>query len=130
MSPVPISILALAVLGAIALPASAAGAKGSGESSAIHQRFLEERAGCESLSGDDRTTCRREAGAAQIEARRGTLSDEGGDFERNRLARCEFHQRADEREYCLRRMRGEGTVTGSVEGGGLLRELTVTVPAE
>jgi hypothetical protein len=26
-------------------------------------------------------------------------------------------------------MRGEGTVSGSVKGGGLMRELTVQVPA-
>lgn len=97
----------------------------------IHSRYLQDRAQCESKSGDDRKTCLREAGAAQIEARRGTLAaDDNSDFEKNRLARCDLHKQADEREYCLRRMRGEGTVSGSVEGGGILRELVVTVPAE
>lgn len=130
MSPASTAILAFCALGALALPAPAADTERRSESSAIHRRYLSERAGCESLSGDERKTCLREAGAAQYEARRGTLSDEGGDFEKNQLARCDVHKRADEREYCLRRMRGEGTVSGSVEGGGLLRELTVVVPAD
>jgi hypothetical protein len=129
MSPKSVITFALAALGALALPAAAADTKRA-DSSGAHQTYLQERAKCERLSGDDRKTCQREAGAAQYEARRGTLSDEGGNFEQNKLARCEFHKQADEREYCLRRMRGEGTVTGSVEGGGLLRELTVIVPAE
>jgi len=73
----------------------------------------------------------REAGAARAEAKRGVLGkdDNPADFERNRLARCDLHQ-GEDRELCLRRMRGEGTVSGSVEGGGILRELRVTVPAD
>jgi hypothetical protein len=129
MSLRPVRILALCALGAVAFSASAAEPKRA-DSTGIHQTYLQERARCDGLSGDDRKTCLREAGAAQYEARRGTLSDQQADFEQNRFARCEFHKRADEREYCLRRMRGEGTVSGSVEGGGLLRELTVIVPAE
>lgn len=73
----------------------------------------------------------REAGAARAEAKRGILGkdDDPAEFERNRLARCDLHQ-GEDRELCLRRMRGEGTVSGSVEGGGILRELHVTVPAD
>jgi len=97
----------------------------------IHSRYLQERAACVAQSGDERKTCLREAGAAQFEARRGKLAaDDSADFEKNRLARCSYHKAADEREYCERRMHGEGTTTGSVEGGGILRELTVVVPAE
>ncbi len=72
----------------------------------------------------------REAQAARQEAKRGRLQDEDtAQFERNRRARCEYLP-AEDRDYCLRRMNGEGTVSGSVEGGGVLRELRVTVPAQ
>jgi len=72
----------------------------------------------------------REAGAAREEARRGILGrdDNPAEFERNRLARCDKHS-GEDRELCIRRMNGEGTVSGSVEGGGVLRELRVQVPA-
>ena len=68
--------------------------------------------------------------AARQEARQGVLArtDNPAEFERNRLARCDKHQ-GEDRDYCIRRMNGEGTVSGSVEGGGLLRELRVQVPA-
>ncbi|HYM27719.1 MAG TPA: hypothetical protein VET66_06195 [Steroidobacteraceae bacterium] len=72
----------------------------------------------------------REAGAARAEAKRGMLGkdDHPAEFERNRLARCDKHT-GEDRDLCIRRMNGEGTITGSVEGGGILRELHVTVPA-
>ena len=72
-----------------------------------------------------------EAQAARQEARQGKLKDpvDATQQERNRYARCEVHK-GEDRELCIRRMNGEGTVTGSYEGGGLLRELTVTVPAQ
>src|SRR5689334_21732801 len=119
----------LGVFAVFAGGALAAGPRAS--SSAIHEQYLQERAQCDSSTLVDRTACRREAGAAQFEARRGTLAaDDSSDFERNRLARCDLHKNAEERDYCIRRMRGEGTTTGSVEGGGILRELIVVVPAE
>lgn len=87
-----------------------------------------DRADCMSgLAAADKTSCLREAGAALDEARSGKLADPNADFERNRIARCDYLKGAD-RDYCLRRMRGEGTVSGSVAGGGILRELVVTVP--
>ncbi len=126
MSPGSYGLVTLCALGALALPASAADPSRAQE---IHQRYLEERALCAGKSGDERKTCLREAGAAQIEARRGTLAEENADYAQNRLARCAWHKRAEEREYCERRMRGEGSVSGSVQEGGILRELTVIVPA-
>ena len=96
---------------------------------ATHQRYLNERADCVSgRTAEDKSTCLREAGAAQQEARRGRLANASTDFEGNRLARCAYLSGAD-REYCARRMHGEGTTSGSVEGGGILRELVVAVPA-
>jgi len=87
-----------------------------------------DRADCMSgLAGQDKNTCLREAGAALNEAKSGKLADPDTDFERNRLMRCSYLRDPD-RTYCVRRMNGEGTVSGSVEGGGILRELVVTVP--
>lgn len=79
---------------------------------------------------DARDPSVREAQAARVEAKRGGLTDvNDAQRERNRFARCDAHQ-GEDREYCIRRMKGEGTVSGSVEGGGLLRELRVTEPAK
>ena len=80
-------------------------------------------------SHQDRPTCLQEAGAARQEAQRGGLTTaESADYEKNRLLRCQNHP-PETRGLCMRRMNGEGTVSGSVEGGGILRELVVTVPA-
>ena len=79
---------------------------------------------------DARDPSVREAQAARQEARRGRLQDEApAQLERNRYVRCEGLP-AEDRAHCMRRMNGEGTVSGSVEGGGILRELTVTLPAQ
>jgi hypothetical protein len=93
-------------------------------------RYRQERANCMSgQSHQDRATCLQEAGAALQEAKRGLLDDGQSAYEQNRRMRCEVHQAGD-RDDCLRRMRGEGTITGSVEGGGIYRELRTTVPAQ
>jgi hypothetical protein len=78
-----------------------------------------------------RDPAKREAGAARDEARRGVLArgEDATVFEKNKLARCDKHT-GEDRDLCIRRMNGEGTVTGSVEGGGLYRELRVQVPAQ
>ncbi|HEY6966148.1 MAG TPA: hypothetical protein VI229_01660 [Burkholderiales bacterium] len=82
----------------------------------------------DSYEGKD--PAKREAGAASDEARRGILgkNDNPAEFEHNRLARCDKHT-GEDRDLCIRRMNGEGTVSGSVQGGGILRELRVQVPA-
>jgi hypothetical protein len=78
---------------------------------------------------DKRDPATHEAQAAKVEAKRGGLTDAGEDqLKQNRYARCDAHK-GEDRDYCIRRMDGEGTVSGSVEGGGLIRELRVTVPA-
>lgn len=84
-------------------------------------------------SGDNdrRDPAVREAGAAKQEARQGILArgENPAEFERNKLARCDRHA-GEDRDLCIRRMNGEGTVSGSVEGGGIYRELRVEVPAD
>jgi hypothetical protein len=93
-------------------------------------RYRQDRAACMSgQSQQDRATCLREADAALQEAKRGRSGDAQGSYEQNQLLRCD-RLAAGDREDCRRRMRGEGTVSGSVEGGGIYRELRTTVPAE
>ena len=86
-------------------------------------RYRAEQATCNSdRSYQDRATCLKEAGAALAEARRGRLDRPHGDYSQNALSRC-VALPADERDACQRRMQGEGTASGSVEAGGLLREI-------
>lgn len=108
--------------------AFAATAAGGGE---LRERYLQERAACERLSADqDRRACLRDAGAAYIEARRGSLqAGEPQDYAANALRRCEA-LRGTDRDDCIARMRGAGTVSGSVEGGGIYREYIVTEVGE
>ena len=88
---------------------------------AVYER---DRAACMSgaTGGQDRATCLKEAGAALQESKRGSLNDGQAQFEQNRVLRCDS-QPTQDRPDCLRRMNGEGTTSGSVEGGGILREL-------
>jgi hypothetical protein len=94
-------------------------------------QFQRDRAAClAGETGQVRSACMQEAGAALQERRQGKLaSNEGANYDANRLARCDVQKGLD-RELCIRRMNGEGIVTGSVQGGGLYRELVVTVPAD
>lgn len=116
----------LALLAA-ASPASAADA---GSAEPIRQQYQADRAACLSgRTGEDLKDCLREAGAAAQAARQGKLL-EGPDenFRQNALARC-APLPPEQREACRMRIEGAGTVTGSVEGGGLYRELIVREPA-
>jgi hypothetical protein len=102
----------------------------AGRAAEARKTYEAERARCLGAPAtEDRKACLREAGAALAEAKAGRLAA-GSDFEENRLARCDVHKDQAEHDYCLRRMKGEGTISGSVEDGGILRELTVVVPAD
>lgn len=92
--------------------------------------YREEVARCNSgKSGQDRATCLREAGAALQEARRGQLREgESSAYERNQTQRCAALPDA-ERPACIARAQGRGSMTGSVEGGGILREYREVIPA-
>jgi UDP-N-acetylmuramoylalanine-D-glutamate ligase len=93
--------------------------------SLAEQLYQQERAVCLSgQSNQDRATCLQEAGAALGEARRHNLGTaNAGEIGHNRMLRCDALPAAD-REDCTRRMQGDGITTGSVEQGGLLRELS------
>ena len=114
--------LALCAAGALlgATVAAAADRSNRSEAQGAYQR---DRAAC--LSGQtsqERATCLREASAALQVSGRGNLNDGQSDFERNRLLRCE-RQPLEDRQDCVRRMSSEARTSGSVEGGGVLREL-------
>lgn len=109
--------------------AAAKGKAASATAKESRAEYQAERAACMKQSTEDQAACLREAGAAQQAARHGELDDHGANFEQNRLARCS-HLKGDDQKDCERRMHGEGTVSGSVEGGGIYRELHTTVPAE
>jgi len=120
--------LLFAALGAFALGAVAAGPART----AAPDSYAQDRAACSGGAVEDRTACLREAGAARVEAKRGGLSGEVGEsaeYQKNLTARCSYLPAGD-REDCERRMRGEGTTSGSVAGGGIYRELRTIVPAE
>lgn len=107
-----------------------AGMAAAGSQAEAEARYRQDRAACMSgQSNQDRATCLREAGAALQEAKRGRGDSGQNAYEKNRLLRCDRHTGAD-RDDCLRRMRSEGSVSGSVEGGGIYRELQTTVPAQ
>lgn len=93
-------------------------------------RYRQDIAVCNSgTSNQDPVTCRREAKSALAEASRGGLKDARGQYQQNALRRCDTQQ-GDDRTACEARVRGEGSVEGSVAGGGVLRESVTVVPAK
>ena len=103
--------------------------KGDNEAQA---RFREDRAACMSgASNQDRQTCMREAQAALAESRRGSLSTgaSSDDFRANAMARCDVQPERD-RADCKAMARGEGTASGSVGQGAIVREHVRRVPAK
>ena len=129
ISRIPLHHIALVTAGSLlcafaalaATPAALADAKA---------RYRQEMALCNSgQSNQDPATCRQEAQHALAAARRGGLDDVPGQYENNAVQRCEALKGAD-RSDCLARMRGEGSVEGSVAGGGILRQSVTVVPAK
>lgn len=85
---------------------------------------------CNSTPGIDKKACMREAGAALEASRRNTLTTPSADAANlDRTRRCNALP-ADQRQDCLTLMDSPNTRTqGSVQGGGILRETTITIPA-
>ena len=110
--------------------ASATWAAGPSSAGSTYQA---DRAAC--MSGhtqESRATCLREAGAA-AQARRGDkLALPRQNYEQNAMARCKLQPEGLAREACNARIKDTGntTVSGSVDGGGLLFETVTPVPAK
>ncbi len=121
-------LLALAAGMALLAPgAQAASARATAlpDPSSPEAVYRQERAKClDGRSQQDRATCLQEAGAALAEARRGRLDnrEDAATLARNALLRCQ-RQRPEDRPDCERLARGEGSRSGSVEGGGVIKEI-------
>lgn len=75
---------------------------------------------------DRRDPAQHEAAAVQEQSRRGGVQS-GDHFQRNAVARCDVFKNEGDRRSCVERVK-DGQVSGSVEGGGVLREYTEQVP--
>jgi len=125
------SLLAFVASSLVAVTAATAQVA-HGDTSALDDsgNYREEVQACrEGRTAEDRATCLKEARNAAADKRRGVLANRG-DFQANALARCDAHRVAIDKAACRDRVLGEGGLTGSVAGGGLLRELEVTLPQE
>ncbi|HUR90885.1 MAG TPA: hypothetical protein VMZ74_17505 [Ramlibacter sp.] len=79
-------------------------------------------------TGEDQATCMKEARNARADKQRGAL-DANSNYAANARARCAALS-GEDKAACDARMLGYGTVSGSVAGGGVLREVeTVVMPA-
>lgn len=78
-------------------------------------------------TAEDTQTCLKEARNAQAARQRGRL-DTPADYQANALARCDVFTRPDDKAACEARVKGEGSTSGSVAGGGMLREYETVVP--
>jgi hypothetical protein len=91
-------------------------------------RYQQDLAECEALqASQDLAACRLEARNALAEAKRNLLSDTTANlFEKNQFKRCRVFK-GDDREACEARVRGDGSSSGSVQSGGILREVVLPV---
>lgn len=123
--------LVAAVMLVASCAAGPAFAADKAELAAAQQRHRDEALNCKTgKSNQDRATCMKEADAALAEARRGEAAKPAADLAGNRTQRCDALP-GDQRSACLARMKGQGTASGSVGAGGVLRELVTVerVPA-
>ncbi|WP_284337199.1 hypothetical protein [Comamonas sp. NoAH] len=83
-------------------------------------------------SGKYATPQQHEAAAVAGERKRGVgpanpqTGDELTEYQRNALRRCEVFKTDDDRRACVERVR-QPQISGSVQGGGVIREYTQTV---
>jgi hypothetical protein len=88
-----------------------------------------EKAACHNgMTQQDFVTCMREANNAAAAKRSGKLDNAGGQFEANALKRCDV-LRGEDQIACEARIMGYGSTSGSVAGGGVVRQVeTVVLP--
>jgi len=90
------------------------------------QRFEADRHACLSgESGQALEPCMKEARAVLAQRPGASPSVSPEQLQRSSLMRCEALT-GEDRAACMARMHGEGTISGSVAGGGVLRELVTT----
>lgn len=93
--------------------------------------YQQERAWCmANTNGEEQVTCLKDSAAAQAEKRRGTLDNKSANFDANANAmqRCDVLA-GEERVACQARVAGYGSASGSVMGGGVIKQIeTVVLP--
>ena len=96
----------------------------------IQAQYEQDVANCKKgTTGQDRSACLREAGAAREEANRQRLQEGStSQLQQNMLDRCNRLPQAS-RQDCTQ-MTSPTQVRGSVQGGGVLRETVIQAPAE
>ncbi|MDZ4123561.1 MAG: hypothetical protein U1E02_05195 [Hydrogenophaga sp.] len=101
----------------------------SGSGAWAQSTYDQDRAACmRSDSQHERTSCLREAGAVRAQ---GINRAPGATPEarmENAMKRC-ADLPPENKSTCERMVHGEGTASGSVAGGGMIRELVTPVPA-
>lgn len=101
---------------------AAGSASAAGTTADARAQYESERARCNAMtSSDERANCLQSAGAAYDQAKQGKLDVAQHPYLQNKFDRCTPLPPA-EKDDCIRRMQGQGTVSGSVEGGGDIRE--------
>lgn len=128
----PTSLMFALCLGLASGSALAAGGSTTANSSAQAQ-YQQDMALCKSgqSNNESKATCEREAGAALQAARQGQLTAESTNgYQQDATNRCAALPQ-DQRQDCMTLMNDRNaTVQGSVGGGGVLRETTITVPGD
>lgn len=91
--------------------------------------YQQERAWCiANTTGEAQATCLKSASAAQTEKRRGTLDTNAADYAANAMRRCDVLT-GEDRAACQARVAGYGSASGSVIGGGVIKQVeTVVLP--
>lgn len=118
---------------ALALPLTPLPASAAGDRAEIEARYQADRRACMGQTElGSRQACLRDAGAVRQEALRGMRAPAVDDAQlrRNAIARCVVHKDRIDRAMCERMALGEGTASGSVEGGGVIREFEVEIDPE
>lgn len=119
--------LSLSLARATLLAACAVSASGAWAQTTYEQ----DRAAClRSDSQHERSSCLREAAAVRAQSARKMpmAGDTAESRMQNAMKRC-MELPPESKATCERMVRGEGSVSGSVAGGGQIRELVTTVPA-
>lgn len=109
----------------------AANSANASNRSAIQAQYTQDVANCRNGSTQQAlAACLREAGAAREEALRQNLqAGDPNQLAQNALARC-TNLPEPARQNCITQMTSPDTVVrGSVQGGGVLRETEIPVPA-
>ncbi len=127
----PMAFLYFGVVSALAVGAATAQIA-TAETSAIDSSgvYARERAAClEGQTQQEQATCLREAANAAADKRKGEITTEApSQLVANAMQRCEALG-GEDHAACTARVLGYGNSSGSVAGGGVIREVeTVVVP--